>query len=464
MYPAYYIHSLRTSRNPAGPAGASIRNVSQTSGTAIRSWNETYHSEGKPRKIRRIVLEGSHESVITAVSILSEAVDRYKDLCEGKYCGKPVDRVQVIRGVEFYYSPPPRSAVPYAAPLKPESPLPLSTRPSHLQQNQPRHYSTQGRPSCHGTMPQTDDVPSCWAASGENQRDLRLLLSDPTKNISSSISPASVIGINCLHADTKEQNLATAKGSRMSTPGGTQDPESLERTPLSRAPMNVTSDIQNMMDQSSVTKPAFDNNEVARMGDNENWECSSPYQERFGHSVQHGTDSTLSRHDHGIFGSKPDETLFSTPNPMSQRFTPTRGIVGAVSGHSGVPTDNLGAMKAAAVQSMALHDHLDDIKDGKIDAHHDPTTPFTNNNGVSRSLRSSPVMFENQTAKSMMASALNMLGTRDTNQPESSTFPGVRNVTETHEAIDALSSELGDYKLFSNDKQGELLSLLSIAR
>ena len=54
------------------------------------------------------------------LAILSEAVERYKELCEGKYCGKFVDRVQVIRGVEFFYSPPPRSAVPFAAALRPE--------------------------------------------------------------------------------------------------------------------------------------------------------------------------------------------------------------------------------------------------------------------------------------------------------------------------------------------------------
>lgn len=48
-------------------------------------------------------------------------MERYKELCEGKYCGQTVDRIQRIRGVDFYYSPPPRSAVPYAAALKPDS-------------------------------------------------------------------------------------------------------------------------------------------------------------------------------------------------------------------------------------------------------------------------------------------------------------------------------------------------------
>lgn len=59
--------------------------------------------------------------MVLALAILCEAIELYKELCEGKYCGKHVDRCQYIRGVEFVYSPPPRSAVPYAAALKPES-------------------------------------------------------------------------------------------------------------------------------------------------------------------------------------------------------------------------------------------------------------------------------------------------------------------------------------------------------
>jgi hypothetical protein len=68
-----------------------------------------------------LFLQGNHRSVTLALSILCEAIELYKELCEGKYCGKHVDRCQYIRGVEFIYSPPPRSAVPYAAALKPDS-------------------------------------------------------------------------------------------------------------------------------------------------------------------------------------------------------------------------------------------------------------------------------------------------------------------------------------------------------
>lgn len=67
------------------------------------------------------VVQGSKLAVYEALACLCDAVDRYKELCEGKYCGQAVDRVQRIRGIEFYYSPPPRSAVPYAAALKPDS-------------------------------------------------------------------------------------------------------------------------------------------------------------------------------------------------------------------------------------------------------------------------------------------------------------------------------------------------------
>jgi hypothetical protein len=65
--------------------------------------------------------QGPKIAVCEALACVYDAVERYKELCEGKYCGQTVDRIQRIRGVEFYYSPPPRSAVPYAAALKPDS-------------------------------------------------------------------------------------------------------------------------------------------------------------------------------------------------------------------------------------------------------------------------------------------------------------------------------------------------------
>lgn len=147
-----------------GPSGVSIRSVAQKTAAEIRSWSETLAVRGRNRRIRTIVVEvschhscllflsallsihpksprsthywltdslptfaipcssfqGNRRSVVLAVAVLTDAIDLYKELCEGKYCGKVVDRVQIIRGVEFFYSPPPRSAVPFAAALRPE--------------------------------------------------------------------------------------------------------------------------------------------------------------------------------------------------------------------------------------------------------------------------------------------------------------------------------------------------------
>lgn len=52
------------------------------------------------------------------MEIMTEAVKRYKELAEGNYNGFQVDKKQHIKGVDFYYYPPPRRAVPYAATLR----------------------------------------------------------------------------------------------------------------------------------------------------------------------------------------------------------------------------------------------------------------------------------------------------------------------------------------------------------
>jgi hypothetical protein len=98
-----------------GPGGQSVRDISERSQTKIRSWNETFVHYGKKRRVRQIVVEGLQENVIHALGVIKAAVARYKDLCEGNYCNQFVDPIQIIMGVEFTYSPPPRKAVPYAA-------------------------------------------------------------------------------------------------------------------------------------------------------------------------------------------------------------------------------------------------------------------------------------------------------------------------------------------------------------
>lgn len=100
---------------PVGPGGQSVRDISERSKTKIRSWNETFVHYGKKRRVRQIVVEGLQENVIHALGIIKAAVARYKDLCEGNYINQFVDPIQMIMGVEFTYSPPPRKAVPYAA-------------------------------------------------------------------------------------------------------------------------------------------------------------------------------------------------------------------------------------------------------------------------------------------------------------------------------------------------------------
>lgn len=101
-----------------GPKGQSIRDISDVSGAKIRSWSENFVHHGKMRRVRQIVIEGRVPNIIHALTIIKHAVERYRDLYEGGYCNQFVDPIQVIMGVEFTYSPPPRKAVPYAAGIK----------------------------------------------------------------------------------------------------------------------------------------------------------------------------------------------------------------------------------------------------------------------------------------------------------------------------------------------------------
>eukprot|EP01024_Parvocaulis_polyphysoides_P059132 TRINITY_DN6383_c0_g2_i1.p1 TRINITY_DN6383_c0_g2~~TRINITY_DN6383_c0_g2_i1.p1 ORF type:complete len:440 (+),score=65.01 TRINITY_DN6383_c0_g2_i1:338-1657(+) len=106
-----------------GPKGRSIHQICHTSGADVRSWstNFTAGSKQPPRALRVFQIQGDKDSILEAVKIMVTAVDRYKELSEGKYEGQVVDKEQTILGIEFHYQPPPKHAVPIAARIKSEN-------------------------------------------------------------------------------------------------------------------------------------------------------------------------------------------------------------------------------------------------------------------------------------------------------------------------------------------------------
>ncbi|GBF97607.1 hypothetical protein Rsub_10743 [Raphidocelis subcapitata] len=101
-----------------GPAGASVREIMRRTGADIKSWTEATSGAKHRRPARIFLIGGDRRSMAQAIYVVTAAVDRYKELCEGKYSGQAVPRVQRVLGVEFAYQPPPKSTVPYAASLK----------------------------------------------------------------------------------------------------------------------------------------------------------------------------------------------------------------------------------------------------------------------------------------------------------------------------------------------------------
>lgn len=64
-------------------------------------------------------LQGTEAAQTHAVDIIKAAVTRYKYLAEGPCNGQRVSHVHTIFGIDFFYSPPPKSIVPHAAGLDP---------------------------------------------------------------------------------------------------------------------------------------------------------------------------------------------------------------------------------------------------------------------------------------------------------------------------------------------------------
>lgn len=100
-----------------GASGSSVREIMQNTGAMVQSWTQQAGADGYRRPTRVFRVSGTRRAVQNASEIITEAVERYKELCEGKRRGEFVQRQQRVRGVEFAYQPPPRSAAPQAAAL-----------------------------------------------------------------------------------------------------------------------------------------------------------------------------------------------------------------------------------------------------------------------------------------------------------------------------------------------------------
>ncbi|KAJ7287868.1 hypothetical protein O6H91_Y318200 [Diphasiastrum complanatum] len=92
-----------------GSRGISARLIGQTTGAMIQSWTDSCREDSiVPMRLFRI--QGKKAVVQAAVSLIEQAVRKYKDLCDCKRRGEFVQREHLINGVEFYYQPPPRKA------------------------------------------------------------------------------------------------------------------------------------------------------------------------------------------------------------------------------------------------------------------------------------------------------------------------------------------------------------------
>ncbi|KAL3688815.1 hypothetical protein R1sor_015124 [Riccia sorocarpa] len=91
-----------------GARGISARLIGQVTGSIVQSWTESSRPDAVPIRLFRI--QGKKAVVQAAVALISQAVAKYKDLCDCKRRGEFVQREHVINGVEFYYQPPPRKA------------------------------------------------------------------------------------------------------------------------------------------------------------------------------------------------------------------------------------------------------------------------------------------------------------------------------------------------------------------
>lgn len=97
-----------------GAKGASIREIQGRSGVQIRSWNQVISNT----TVRMFSVQGPKIGQYMALEYMMAAVARYKHLAEGPCCEMKVSQLQTVRGIAFWYKPPPKRAVPFAASLK----------------------------------------------------------------------------------------------------------------------------------------------------------------------------------------------------------------------------------------------------------------------------------------------------------------------------------------------------------
>eukprot|EP01024_Parvocaulis_polyphysoides_P042800 TRINITY_DN39077_c0_g1_i1.p2 TRINITY_DN39077_c0_g1~~TRINITY_DN39077_c0_g1_i1.p2 ORF type:complete len:118 (+),score=9.32 TRINITY_DN39077_c0_g1_i1:105-458(+) len=91
-----------------GRMGQSIQHISQVTGATISSYNKKY--EGRETRVFNVF--GDEEALYHTLKIFTAAVNRHKDLLEGKFKGKFVEKEQVVEGISFHYEAPPEYEKP----------------------------------------------------------------------------------------------------------------------------------------------------------------------------------------------------------------------------------------------------------------------------------------------------------------------------------------------------------------
>jgi hypothetical protein len=83
VFPQTYISSCSIT---TGPSGSSVRDIMRQTGCDIKSWTEASNAYSH-RPSSTFIIEGEPGAVTHAIEIMIAAVDRYKELCEGKCQG-----------------------------------------------------------------------------------------------------------------------------------------------------------------------------------------------------------------------------------------------------------------------------------------------------------------------------------------------------------------------------------------